>query len=396
MDPELVKGLQQIKKFLDDGTFSQQDFDKQKSALLDVYPVARPGPTLGGVPHSPASQPQASQPQASQPLKGVSDADSRDHTGKHRFGFRKCCQCPLQECYWTAQAFSPSMFAEKNASIRLCLRHDGSQGPMGTPVAFTTPKRKVRRQLISQAGSPQAAIDIPTASAIDIPTASISQAGSPQAAIDIPTASSAIIDMGGGRTGFVGSGTAATTAGTTGTAGSRSRTVPTAGTGARTVPLYGNSFDPLPAIPETMSLVSIDSGTAGDTSKDSDVQILDVCSVPNCRAVSTSMLLCGQCKKFCFCGRRCAQKCPCLQKLDKNVAVQSAHASVLLNNLNRVSKSSSATQTCKYCGSRAESVDGACSVCYDQYCLRSCTWTFVEFCNLAHDIFVYEVVYVLL
>ncbi len=50
MDPELVKGLQQIKKFLDDGTFSQQDFDKQKSALLDVYPVARPGPTLGGVP----------------------------------------------------------------------------------------------------------------------------------------------------------------------------------------------------------------------------------------------------------------------------------------------------------------------------------------------------------
>ena len=87
MDPELVKGLQQIKKFLDDGTFSQQDFDKQKSALLDVYPVARPGPTLGGVPHSPASQPQASQPQASQPLKGVSDADSRDHTGKHRFGF---------------------------------------------------------------------------------------------------------------------------------------------------------------------------------------------------------------------------------------------------------------------------------------------------------------------
>ncbi len=44
MDPELVKGLEQIKKILDDGTFSQQDFDKQKSALLDSYPVARPGP----------------------------------------------------------------------------------------------------------------------------------------------------------------------------------------------------------------------------------------------------------------------------------------------------------------------------------------------------------------
>jgi hypothetical protein len=49
------------------------------------------------------------------------------------------------------------------------------------------------------------------------------------------------------------------------------------------------------------------------------------------------MLLCGQCKKFFFCGNRCAKKCPCLQELDKNVAVQSAHASVLLNNLNRVS-----------------------------------------------------------
>jgi hypothetical protein len=37
VDPELVKGLQQIKKFLDDGTFSQKEFDKQKSALLDAY-----------------------------------------------------------------------------------------------------------------------------------------------------------------------------------------------------------------------------------------------------------------------------------------------------------------------------------------------------------------------
>ena len=107
MDPELVKGLEQIKKNLDDGTFSQQDFDKQKSALLDAYPVARPGPALGGVQHSPVSQ-----PQASQPLKGVSDSDNRDHTGKHRFGFRKCCKCPLPECYWTAQGFSPSMYLE--------------------------------------------------------------------------------------------------------------------------------------------------------------------------------------------------------------------------------------------------------------------------------------------
>jgi hypothetical protein len=82
--------------------------------------------------------------------------------------------------------------------------------------------------------------------------------------------------------------------------------------------------------------------------------------------------------------------------LDKNVAVQSAHASVLLNNLNRVSNSSSATQTCNYCGSLAESVDGACWVCYDQHCLRSCTWAFLEFCNLEHDIFIYEVVYMLL
>jgi hypothetical protein len=102
MDPELVKGLQQIKKFLDDGTFSQQDFDKQQSALLDTYPVARPGPALGGVQHSPVSQ-----PQASQPLKGVSDEENRDPiTGRHLWGCRKCCKCPLLECYWTAQGFS--------------------------------------------------------------------------------------------------------------------------------------------------------------------------------------------------------------------------------------------------------------------------------------------------
>ncbi len=36
--------------------------------------MARPGPALGGVQHSPVSQ-----PQASQPLKGVSDTESRDH-----------------------------------------------------------------------------------------------------------------------------------------------------------------------------------------------------------------------------------------------------------------------------------------------------------------------------
>jgi hypothetical protein len=152
MDPDLVKGLQQIKKFLE-GIFSQQDFDKQKSALLDAYPVSRPGPDLGGVPHSPTSQ-----PQASQPLKGVSDAESRDPiTGRHLWGYHKYCKCPLLECYWTDQGFSPAMYLERNASIRLCLLHDGSQGP-GTPVSFTTPTPKVRRQLIS----PQAAIDIPT------------------------------------------------------------------------------------------------------------------------------------------------------------------------------------------------------------------------------------------
>ena len=172
-----------------------------------------------------------------------------------------------------------------------------------------------------------------------------------------------------------------------------------AATGARTVPPTGHSYDPLPTIPMRMTLVAINSGTAvtaGDPSRDSDVQILDVCSVPRCRAVSTSMLSCGQCKKFIFCGKRCAKQCPCLQELDKIVAVQSWHASVLLNNLDRVSNSSSATQTCNYCGSLVDSVDGTCSVCYDQYCLRSCTWAFLEFFNLKHDILINEVVYMLL
>ena len=51
------------------------------------------------------------------------------------------------------------MQLERNASIRLCLLHDGNQVQQGTPIASTTPRARVRRQLISA----QDVIDIPEA-----------------------------------------------------------------------------------------------------------------------------------------------------------------------------------------------------------------------------------------
>jgi hypothetical protein len=152
-----------------------------------------------------------------------------------------------------------------------------------------------------------------------------------------------------------------------------------AATGARTVPPTGHSYDPLPTIPMRMTLVAINSGTAvtaGDPSTDSDVQILDVCSVPRCRDTSTSMISCLQCKKYIFCGKGCVRKCPYLQLSDQMFSTEPAYEADFLNNLNGVSNLSTVTQTCNYCGSQVQGVDGTCSVCYDKYCLRSCTCAF--------------------
>jgi hypothetical protein len=63
MDPMLVKGLHQIKEFLDQGIFTQQEFNEQKQKLIHLYPVAWTGPffvvtgCITGVPQSPVSQP---------------------------------------------------------------------------------------------------------------------------------------------------------------------------------------------------------------------------------------------------------------------------------------------------------------------------------------------------
>ena len=138
---------------------------------------------VAGVPQSPVSQ----------VLKCISDQESRDPiTRRHRFGFHKCCQCPPLEYYWSLSGFSKTMQLERNASIRLCLLHDGSQGESGTPVSFTTPTPKDRRQLISP--PPQAAIDIPTepAGMIDLRGG---RTGSKEADFHIPTAPAGMIDM---------------------------------------------------------------------------------------------------------------------------------------------------------------------------------------------------------
>ena len=79
MDPELIKGLQQIKEFLVQGIFTQKEFGDQKKKLMVMYPVVRSAPLpTHDVPQSPVSK----------PLKGVSDSESRDVNGRHRWGYR--------------------------------------------------------------------------------------------------------------------------------------------------------------------------------------------------------------------------------------------------------------------------------------------------------------------
>ena len=136
-----VQGLKQIKDFLDEDIFTKEEFDHQKFALMTLYPVARSGPLSGvaghSVPHSPESQ----------PLKGLCDQRVRDpRTGHYLGGLRKCCKCPLLECFWTLSQFSPDIQREGRASVRLCVLHEGQ--PV-TPISYTTPTHRVRRKLLS-------------------------------------------------------------------------------------------------------------------------------------------------------------------------------------------------------------------------------------------------------
>ena len=190
------------------------------------------------------------------------------------------------------------MQLETNASIRLCLLHDGNQVQPGTPIASTTPRARVRRQLISA----QDDIDIP-------------EAPDPTGKIDVATARA------------------------------DTRALP---------PVLGTQFF-LPAIPMTMMSVANTRASAPSTGP--DVQILDVCSVEQCDVKSSSMISCQQCNNFIFCGKRCAKKCPCLQKSHENVSGVPVCDTGMLSVVNRVANSSSVTQTCNYCGSQEESVD---------------------------------------
>ena len=252
---------------------------------------------------------------------------------------------------------------ETNTSIRLYLLHDGSTGQPDTPIACITPKRSVVRQLIP----PQAAIEIPTSAG---PEGNTSMSG-------VRTAVAASGHFSGVRSGAA-------------TAETRAHTVrpvlgtrqilpaifipgmPTNGTMTTT----GNSFDLLPAIRMTMTS---DANSTSFSSTEAEVQILDVCSLPQCGDRSSSMKSCGQCQKFMFCGKQCDKKCPCLDQSHKIVSGRPVTDNVILNPVDPVGNSWSVTHTCKYCGTQVQSADPACSVCYHQYCLRSCTCVVLEF-----------------
>ncbi len=144
MDPQFFKGLQQIKECLEQGILTPQEFDDQKRTLMDLYPVTRGDPLPTGVPQSPESQ----------PLKVVSDPESRNTiTGRHRWGYRKCCKCPL-----LVIGHFPDFLRQYNLKQRhrwdcvccmtgvmqvLCLLHDGSHTGLEKQVLYDTHPRSV-------------------------------------------------------------------------------------------------------------------------------------------------------------------------------------------------------------------------------------------------------------
>ena len=150
-----------------------------------------------------------------------------------------------------------------------------------------------------------------------------------------------------------------------------------------TMPTTGNFGYLFPAI--SMSMTSDARGTSF-SSTEGEVQILDVCSVPQCGARSSSMRSCTKCHKFMFCGKQCAKECPCLDQSHKIVSGRPVSDRVILNSVNAVENSWSEPHTCEYCGTQVHIPEAACSVCYQQYCLRSSIpfinvfWQLIEMC----------------
>ena len=150
MDPQYVKALRDAKSLLDDGIFSEQEFEEEKDRLKQRFHVSQPGVSPAAPAAAPRQRFQVSQPgvspaaPAAAPRKGMSDSQCRDPLSKkYLFDHRKCSKCPQDTCFWHISQFSPEQQKPSiTASTRLCLQCEGSASS-----TFQTPTMAAKRTL---------------------------------------------------------------------------------------------------------------------------------------------------------------------------------------------------------------------------------------------------------
>jgi hypothetical protein len=138
--------LRDAKSLLDDGIFSEKEFQEHKKTLKHQFrtpapPAPVPAPLSVSQPGGPPTAPVAT----SDLLKGLIDSECRNpSTNRYLYDYRKCSKCPSNTCFSHISQFSQDQ-EKKEASIRLCFQHEGIQGHAGVSSTVQTPKPRSRR-----------------------------------------------------------------------------------------------------------------------------------------------------------------------------------------------------------------------------------------------------------
>ena len=145
MDPQYVSALREAKSLLDDGVFSQKEFEEEKQILKERFHVSQPGVS----PAAPApalfhvSQPgvsPAAPTAAPAPRMGMSDSESRHPlTGRYLIDYRKCSKCPLDTCFLHKSQFSPHRKKRTQRSGFVCNLRE-VRGSLVVPALFKHPQ----------------------------------------------------------------------------------------------------------------------------------------------------------------------------------------------------------------------------------------------------------------
>jgi hypothetical protein len=145
MDPQYLKALRDAKSLLDDGIFSEKEFQEYKETLKQQFqtpapPAPAPSPLSVSQPGGPPAAPVAT----SDRLKGLSDSECRNpSTNRYLYDYHKSSKCPSNACFWHISQFSQEQ-EKKEASIRLCLQHEDIQGQAGVSSTLQTPENTIQ------------------------------------------------------------------------------------------------------------------------------------------------------------------------------------------------------------------------------------------------------------